>query len=122
MVLDKRTHYKIVREENGKLKWLFHGNFGTREITQYEWTKAQVRENAIDGKGIPYKSGFHVTEKLSELLNYAKRFKNRKGLKIVRCYIDGDIRYKKKSKTVILADKIWVHDIVWNLETNEEGY
>jgi len=122
MVLDKKRHYKIVREENGKLRWLFHGNFGTRDIKQYEWINAQIREEAIDGKGIPYRSGFHVTERLSELLDYAKRFKNRKGLKVVCCYIDENVRYKKKSKTVILADRIWVDDVVWNLETNEEGY
>jgi len=112
--------YKIVREENNKLKWLFHGNFGTREIRQHEWINAQIRENAIDGKGIPYRSGFHVTENLEELIDYAKRFKRREGLKIVECKIAGNIRYKKKSKTVLLADGIIIRDIVYDLEKNEE--
>ena len=108
--------YKIVREEKGELKWLFHGNFGTRKIEKNKWIKAQIREEAIDGKGIPYRSGFHTTKELNHLIDYAKRFKNREGLKIVECEIEDNIRLKKKSKTVLLSDKIFIKDIVFDLE------
>ena len=111
--------YKIVRKEKDKLKWLFHGNFGTRTITQYRWTKAQVRPEAIDGKGIPYRSGFHCTKNLEDLIDYAKRFKNRKGLRIVECELKDNIRFKKKSKTVLLGENILVGETVYNLELNK---
>jgi hypothetical protein len=109
----KMRVYKIVSMEKGNLNWLFHGNHGTRRITQNVWIDAQIRENAIDGKGSSYKSGFHTLESLSDLIDYAKRFKNRDRLVIVECEIGGEIWDKTKSKhPVLLSSKIKVGKIV----------
>lgn len=81
--------YKIVAFENGKYKWLFHGNFGTREIKFNERIECQIRHDAIDGtNGTPYTTGFHTLPSLEDAISYMDNFKNKDRLRIVECEIE----------------------------------
>lgn len=104
--------YKIVEMDNGKLKTLFHGNFGTRTLLKEVWMPAQVRPEARDGKGKTYKSGWHLFTNINDAEYYMRKFKTRLDkLRLVEVEYKGD-RVKPTNSSVILADEIKIIDVV----------
>lgn len=104
--------YRIVEDKNGKLYSLFHGTNRSREIKTDAWNKADIKI-VCDGKnGFRYQSGWHYLpnkEKAEELLRTA--FKNRRGRRVVMCYVRGNIRPKhsdNKGHGSFLADEIYI--------------
>lgn len=106
--LGGKVYYKIVQKDNeGKIKTLFHGINGTKILPTKTWVKAKIKSNVRDGVGNSYTSGIHIIDGLDEARKYLKRFR-RKDRIIVECLAKG-LRKKEKSRSAVyLADEILI--------------
>lgn len=78
-------YYKIVDEENGILKTLFHGVNRSRKLETNRWYEAE-RKLVSDGTSkTRYMSGFHVLNSHDTAVKYLEKFTHRENKKIVRC-------------------------------------
>lgn len=101
-----KVWYKIVEQENGEIKTLFHSFQKSRTLQTECWLTAE-KKMVRDGKGKEYLSGWHVLQTRELCEEYLKRFKNLKTKAIVQCYVR-DVRPKKHSRSnVFLADHIY---------------
>jgi hypothetical protein len=105
--------YKIVdRDDEGNLKTLYHGVNKSKILKFNRWLTA---ENKIvkDGSGkTRYLSGFHLLSSLEDCLDYLKLFRRISNKAIVKCKAK-KIRPKKHSKkSVFMADKIIIKEVV----------
>lgn len=107
-------YFKIAKKENGKVKALFHGSFGSREFPVGEWVEAEKKEGVIDGTdGTPYTSGLHVIGGFESTRKYLKNFRKLDDKVIVKCEVDGEIRKKEHSRSddVYLVDRMKITEV-----------
>jgi len=105
-----KKYYKIVQKDKDRIKFLFHGINGTRNIPINQWCKANIKDNVIDGKGSSYTSGIHIIDGLDNAKKYLNRFRKTDRV-IVECLAKG-LKQKHKSQSyVLLADEILIENL-----------
>jgi len=102
--------FKIVDIEKYKIKTLFHGLNGSRELHFGNWYVAE-KKMVTDGtteRSTKYLSGFHVIPSHKESVEYLKKFKNVKNKHILPCYVRGLRKKEHSPYNVWLADEIFL--------------
>jgi len=102
--------FKIVDIEKNKIKTLFHGLNGSRQLHFSNWYVAE-KKMVTDGtteRSTKYLSGFHVIPSHKESVEYLKKFKNVKNKHILPCYVRGLRKKEHSPYNVWLADEIFL--------------
>jgi hypothetical protein len=105
--------YKLCRRspKTGGVRALFHATaHGTREFPVGKWLMATDR-TVQDGRGTPYRSGFHMLPTPEACREYLKKFKDTSDIVIARCWTAGERWPKAHSPSpVTLCQQIYVLD------------
>jgi len=103
--------YRIVEIVDGKVRSLFHGTNGSREIPIGEWYQANTKEVKDGTNGKIYKGGWHFLPTKEDAISFLDRmFRIKDNRYVIECYVRGDIREKAHSKKggCLLANEIMI--------------
>jgi hypothetical protein len=104
----EKIWFKIVEKKNGQYKTLYHGVNKSRILEIGKWI-ASEQKTVKDGQSTNrYTSGWHILPNLAETLEYLKKFKKERELKIMLCKAKGTWKKEHSRNDVYLAKKIYI--------------
>jgi hypothetical protein len=104
----EKIWFKIVEKKNGQYKTLYHGVNKSRLLDIGKWLKSEQKA-VRDGSSINrYISGWHILPNLAETLEYLKKFKKKRELKLMLCKAKVVWKKEHSRNNVYLAEKIYI--------------
>ena len=97
--------YKIVLNEDRKLKTLFKAIEGSRTLMRGKWLKADVKIGTDGSGGRRYLTGIHCFKDIEKAYEYLQRFPTSKPRIVIGCEAMG-LRRKPSNPNVWLANRI----------------
>ena len=129
--------YRLVEVKNNEYYTLFHGINRCRKLPINKWFQSE-RKMVKDGSGsTEYLSGFNILADFKYALKYLNNFNrgnSRRDIRIIKCYIAGELREKPTNHRVLLAEKmiipekhpahLSIHGVYWKIApvVKEKGY
>jgi hypothetical protein len=102
--------YKIVENNNGIFKTLFHGVNRSRKLETNKWHEAEQKLVSDGTSKTKYISGFHVLNTYETALKYLEKFTHRENKKIVKCIAEEIVPKAHSRDPVFLARYIHIFD------------
>jgi hypothetical protein len=99
--------YRVVEVVDGRVRSLYHGTNGSREIRLGVWNRCRGGAVHDGSEGRDYEAGWHYFSSEDRAMEFFSSLRIKAGRYIVRCYIRGNIRMKWSGKCM-LADEIMI--------------
>ena len=104
--------YRIVEIKDNKVKSLFHGTNGSREIPLDRWVRANIKEVKDGSSSFTYQAGFHFLPSKDDAEKFFNTmFRIKENRYVIPCLVRGNIRVKRENKngrTAWLANEIMI--------------